>query len=62
MNLVHQLASELLSHGHTIPLDVARDLIEVMTSKTSRTTSMAFQSLIPQRSIISSTSIRITKQ
>lgn len=28
MNLVHQLATELLSQGHTIPLDVARDLID----------------------------------
>jgi hypothetical protein len=28
MNLIHQLASELLSHGHTIPVDVARDLID----------------------------------
>lgn len=28
MILVHQLATELLSHGHTIPLDVARDLID----------------------------------
>ena len=28
MNLIHQLATELLAHGHTIPVDVARDLID----------------------------------
>lgn len=28
MRLIHQLATELLSHGHTIPVDVARDLID----------------------------------
>ena len=28
MNLVHQLATELLAQGHTIPVDVARQLID----------------------------------
>lgn len=28
MNLIHQLATELLARGHTIPVDVARDLID----------------------------------
>lgn len=28
MNLIHQISTELMAQGHTIPLDVARDLLE----------------------------------
>lgn len=28
MNLIHQLATELMSHGHSIPVDVASQMID----------------------------------